>query len=422
MMFRLARRVALVCAAALVALLPLACSKKTTQPAPLAQLGPLVQQVSPLARALRSTYDTDIWAQFDRALDGRSVDSTTVFLKIDTRRIPVDVNYEGITRRVRVLPRALLDLNRTYTVELSPRIRAKDGTTLAATYFWQFTTNSLRRIRYDYPAIEAVEGPFSATGWSGNGSATNNIQYDVFAGLDSSAVLDRSILPLSHSPFPTFTPRMRWPLGGRVYWAVDATNLTTTETLRGGLSHYVILPEGTPVDSFDVNLFDFGGVQLGRANTQYCNSAQMITGSNFNMGIRWAISGTGPMLRVADVSAVMWLQSTYSGQVDAAQPMLWSAQNTWSSCSFVFPGPPFTNTNGGLAMAHGVADPLKVVFRSDTLSAFVEQMARRNTGVGFLMRSTNQLGYQSPLSGPPTRFTVRYYVLPTARPSLARPR
>jgi hypothetical protein len=417
------RRLAILALAAL-ALLPLACASKHSPTPPAVQLGPLVQEVSPLARSPRTIYDTEIWARFDRPLVAQTIDSTTVFLKIDTRRIPMDVVYEGITRRIRVIPRAILDLSRTYTVEFSPRIQAQDGTTLGTTYFWQFTTNSLRRVRYDYPAPTSLEGPFSSVAWSGNGPPVTGIQYDVYASTDLNAVLGRSILPVAHTPFLSFSPRHPWPLGATVYWAVDGINLATGEVLQGPVAQYQVLPEGTPVDSFTVATQDYGGIQNSRNAPQLCTSATLSAGSLYNSGIRWLVSGTRDTLRLAGVSAELWLTVNSVGVTESAQPALWSAQNPWLACNFIFPGPPFPNTGGGLAFGHADADPSHVVFRSDTLTSFVEQMARRNAGQGFLLRAVSTINFSSPATRPPA-MKVYYYrspAAPFASPRFARRR
>ncbi len=402
-----------VLALATLALLPLACASKHSPTPPAVQMGPLVQEVSPPARSPRTIYDTEIWARFDRPLVAKTVDSTTVFLKVDTRRIPMDVVYEGITRRIRVIPRTLLDLSRTYTVEFSPRIQAQDGTLLGNTYFWQFTTNGLRRIRYDYPAPSKLEGPFSSVAWSGNGPPVTGIQYDVYASTDVNAVTNRSILPVAHTPFLSFSPRHPWPLGATVYWAVDGLNVATGEVLQGPVAQYQVLPESTPVDSFTVNTQDYGGVQNTRNAPQQCTSATLTAGSIYNSGIRWSISGTRDTLRLAGVRAELWLTVNSATVTEAAQPALWSAQNTWLACNFIFPGPPYPNIGGGLAFGHADADPLHVVFRSDTLTSFVEQMARRNVGQGFLLRALSTIAFSSPAVKPPL-MTVYYYRLPAA--------
>jgi hypothetical protein len=417
------RRLAILALAAF-ALLPMACASKHSPTPPAVQLGPLVKEVSPPARSPRTIYDTEIWARFDRPLVAKTIDSTTVFLKIDTRRIPMDVVYEGITRRIRVIPRALLDLGRTYTVEFSPRIQAQDGTTLGTTYFWQFTTNSLRRIRYDYPAPTSLEGPFSSVAWSGNGPPVTGIQYDVYASTDMNAVTNRSLLPVAHTPFLSFSPRRPWPLGATVYWAVDGLNVATGEVLAGPVAQYQVLPESAPVDSFTVNTQDYGGVQNARNAPQQCTSATLTAGSFYNSGIRWLVSGTRDTLRLAGVRAELWLTVNSATVTEAAQPALWSAQNTWLACNFIFPGPPFPNTGGGLAFGHADADPLHVVFRSDTLTSFVEQMARRNVGQGFLLRALSTITFSSPSARPPL-MTVYYYRLPpapVASPRFARRR
>ena len=91
----------------------------------------------------------------------------SVFLKLDGQRITSTIVYDGITRRIFVRPASTLLLQRTYTVEFSSAIKGFDGVPLPEGIFFQFTTNSLRRLIYDFPAVDAIEGPVSALGWGG---------------------------------------------------------------------------------------------------------------------------------------------------------------------------------------------------------------------------------------------------------------
>ena len=92
-----------------------------------------------------------------------------MFFKADTRRLGASLRWDPAARRLHIQPDERLDLRRTYTVELSPALRFADGQTLGETYFWQFTTNRLRRPQSPLPSDGRVElSPFVALVWSYN--------------------------------------------------------------------------------------------------------------------------------------------------------------------------------------------------------------------------------------------------------------
>ena len=101
-----------------------ACTPKTTAPPP-PGIAPKVVAVQPVPRSTGNLYDGQIWAMFAGALDPASVDTTTVFLKQDTKRISSLVAYEPVTRRIVIVPRSTLALQTAYTVILSSRVRSK---------------------------------------------------------------------------------------------------------------------------------------------------------------------------------------------------------------------------------------------------------------------------------------------------------
>ena len=67
--------------------------------------------------------------------------------------------------------------------------------------FFQFTTNSLRHVTYDFPAEGDLEGPVAALGWAGSLGAQNNLFYEVYASEDSAAVVLRTAPRLQRSVF-----------------------------------------------------------------------------------------------------------------------------------------------------------------------------------------------------------------------------
>src|ERR1051325_9619371 len=116
---------------------------------------PCWRRSRPRGRRRSCTTPTSGRSSTRRPLDGRTVSPLTVFLKLDGQRVAITTNYDGSTRRIFVHPIPLLELQRTYTVEFSPGVKGFDGTPLPTDVFYQFTTNSLRRVVYDYPVDDA---------------------------------------------------------------------------------------------------------------------------------------------------------------------------------------------------------------------------------------------------------------------------
>ena len=71
------------------------CSKKSTAPTSTAggnTAVPAIIATQPAPRSPSAPYDTEIWAQFDRPLDGRTVSALSAYLKLDGQRLAVDVS------------------------------------------------------------------------------------------------------------------------------------------------------------------------------------------------------------------------------------------------------------------------------------------------------------------------------------------
>jgi len=223
------------------------CSKHATDttgppPPPVPEL----VATQPPARSPSALYDSDIWAQFDRPLDARTVTTQNVYLKLDAQRIPITVSYDALTQRVSLKPTPILELQRTYTVEFSTALKGTDGTALAPGVFFQFTTNSLRRPVYDFPLRGALEGPVTTLCWGGTQGPTNNIFYELYVSPDSAAVEARTAPMLMRHVFTRFVPDVGWPMGTTMYWAITTENLTTHERLAGGVRSFRTLDPNTP--------------------------------------------------------------------------------------------------------------------------------------------------------------------------------
>ena len=402
----------LVLLAACAVALASACSKRasdTTAP-PSSSLPPQVTATHPPARSTGVLYDTEIWVQFDRALDPATVSATTVFLKLDSRRIASTVRYEDITRRIVVVPQVVLDLQKTYTVEISPAVKSYDGTPLPRTAFFQFTTNSVRRPVADFPTQDALEGPFGALGWSGNGGPIGGLLYEVYASTDSVAVEQRTIPYLQRAVYLYHLPHLRWPSGSTVYWAVTVENLSTGERLPGAVGRFRTIDAATPVDSVIIGVADWGGHDSG-TRTQYCARTTIPSGPpRYSSAVHWPLTSLPSTYRLADVRVEMNVTSDYANQTTYAYSSLWLAQNEWAPCTVTAPGPPYAEVVGNLAT--GVpTSPQGLRYQSEYLSAFFEAQIRRRPYVyGTVIRSSIPLFYAvTDASGVPPRAVLYFY-------------
>ena len=209
-----ARRVHRAAALALAALLGLACERKAPAPptAPPVVLPPLVEAVYPPARSTGIYFLTPVWVQFAVALDTTTASDRSVFIKADTRRLPITLSWDQATRRLAITPLGGLALRQTYTVELASTLRLVDGRALGQTYAWQFTTNSLFRPQSPLPMDgRRDQSAFVALRWGGlTGSPGGPVAYEIHAGPDSAQVADPADPPLAVVATGTFVPRTRW--------------------------------------------------------------------------------------------------------------------------------------------------------------------------------------------------------------------
>ena len=382
------------------------CGKESGPAAPQAQLPPQIQSVMPPARSTRVLYDTDIWAQFDQPLDPATVGATTVFLKLDTRRLNASVVYEAATQRIRVTPQAPLALNRTYTIELSPHVATADGAALGGVYFWQFTTNGLRRFSQPGPPDGSTfESPFAGMVWDQTETTAGAVQYAVFMGSDSAAVAARAVTPDIVSTWARWLPRTRWPFGATVYWSVRATNLTLNEVMDGPVWRFEVLPDGLPIDSLTVNARHWGFYdRRPRVPVSQCG-ASMTIGPDVVTGIRWPLEDLPRTLKVAGFSLRMF--TTAQTEFPSRVPSLWGGTEPWSSCALGYPGPPWTDeTRGALAVGTYLGGN-QYRIESDMLTAHVEATLRYHTLYGYVFRADRVSTYT-----PPSEVKLYYYQLP----------
>jgi hypothetical protein len=394
------------------------CGKHATEtaaPAPQSP-APALLATQPVARSSSAVYDAEIWAQFDRPLDPRTVSPLTVYLKLDGQRVPITVTYDGITRRVFLHPTVVLALQRTYTAEFGTSVKGLDGTPLPPGVFFQFTTNSLRHIAYDYPLVNDLEGPMACLGWGGSSGLDGNVFYDVYASQDSVAVARRTAPVLQHTVFRRYLGATAWPLGARVFWAVTSENATTHERMPGEVRSFSTLDASTPIDSVVINALDYGGnSSRNSATSQACNSLQIPSGPSWNAGIHWNYVSIPPNVHLAGATMQLFFTDQLAGNFNSTRPAVWMAQNDWQACLMRGGGPPFIELSGLLANAVEFS-PTRNDLSSDRLAAFLEAQYRHRTMLpGTLIRTLTDTNFNAPAVGDPSKVpqvVVRFYRLP----------
>ena len=364
--------------------------------APAAPVPPKVVAVQPPARSAGYAYDGQIWALFDRALDPRSIDTTTVFLKKDTQRLSCAVSYEPTSRRIVVVPRSPLALASTFTVILTARVQAKDGVPLGADYFWQFSTSSIRRLTYLTPSPAGLASPVAMLSWTSPDAVPGTLLFDVYAGPDSLAVLARTAPRIASGTNSYFLPTQYWPSGVRMYWAVSTLNQSTGERLVSPVTGFDVVPNGTPTRAVTAGTLDWGGIQLGRP-TQYCTQANLPVGLGYNAAVRFDLDPARMGTRVKSARLVMYaaVNPSYIPYVSA-----WTCTPaSWSPCGMVYPGPPFQAPGGSLGSTRVGATSNQMVLESVALAAWAEGMLRRGDFSGLMFNMSQNTTLSIALAG-----------------------
>jgi hypothetical protein len=341
-----------------------------------------------------------------------------VLLKLDTVRIPVTITYDVATRTIRLAPRAVLALRRTFTVELTPGVATADGRPLGQTYFWQFTTNSLRRPVVPIPASGTRdESPFALLQWIGTEPLAGTIVYEVYVGADASDVAARSAELKHTSSRAHLLPSARWGFGALLYWSVIAINQSTGERLEGPLWSFETLPAGTPVDSMIVPGADWGHYRHPIGAT--CGASQITSGPNYNNGMRWALRQTAGGLKLAGARLTMY--RTTSGNLASSLPAIHPAFESWVPCTYSS-STPRVDTGTELARGVQVGTSQEVRYESDAFTAHLEANERYGVVYGYSFRSAADLTYYSPFSffGLPV-LRLYYYRTPPAGAGDATP-
>lgn len=400
-----------------------ACAQKSVAPEPPVPVPPPgVLATQPPAFATGVPPDAEIWARFDRPLDIASVDTTTVYLKVDTRRQSVSVRYEPFSRRVLLVPRLPLALLQTYTVEFSPELRDTGGVRLGQTRFFQFTTGSLRRPRYDFPARGELESPYAILSWGITAASGASVSYDLFVGTDSLAVQERRVPPLQSGPTARCFPRTSWPRGTRVFWSVRATNAANGDRSEGEVMSFETYGAADAVDSLVLAASDWSGIDPSRF--QSCSFDRVWTGDPPLKGaIRFLLAGR-PELRLASARLELHAVPEFADTIAAPGQTLeiWATTANWNACGATLTGNPLPDP--ALPLGRGVPGPTprSIVYDDEALTAFWEAQARRTGFFGPLLQSTKRMAYWTSLAADPAdrpRLVLVYYRPRTATGAIA---
>jgi hypothetical protein len=400
------RAAALMAAVAAALAVAAGCASRKSGPTapPAANLPPEVVATQPAARSTAVPYDTEVWADFAAPLDPASVGPTTVLLKNDTRRIPARVVYEPEARRVRVTPLEPLTLRRTYTVEITPAVRTAAGGALAETWFWQFTTNSLRHLDSPNPPSGSVNlTPVAPLAWPATETTAGDIVYRVWTGPDSARVAGRSDTPVTTSRAYQLAAAP-WPPGA-VYWTVRAENRSTGETNDSPVWRFDALAADTPTDSLVVPMVWWGAYFSGTRPSLLCNPASLTSGILYTTVVRWATGVIPPGTQIARAALVL----TTSTVVDAAQrsPSLFATTApVRDNCLILYPGPPYADELlGALAVARN--DPEnRLRYQTDRFASHLQATVQQMGLSGYMLRSTGNVTYTG------QQLTVHYYRVP----------
>ncbi len=395
------------------------CDSRPAPTAPVARLGPAIEEVFPAARSVRVPLTTPIWARFRAPLAPATVNPTTVFLKLDAARVLSTVSYDTATRTLRVVPLEGLRLRRTYTIELSPRIATADGVALDSVYFWQFTTTTLRRLEHPVPAHHALgQSPFAAFGWDATEPEAGQVSYELFTAADSATAALHA-----GSRFVTSSPRRVAParLGhaSTLWWSVRATNLDTGEQAAGPAWCFTTVAADAAIDSLELPVSTFCSISSQRPTTTNCGSTTFILGGGYNSAIRWTVGSAPRGLRLAGAAILLW---PISATPSIGAPAVYGTTTDFDGCTAAFGGPPFIDTGHG-RLAGGTFVPAAgaVVFRSDSLTAHVQSGVQFGAPAGYSLTGTTTFSSYSPASAyiPPLLRLYYYRDPPAASPATA---
>jgi hypothetical protein len=392
---------ALAIALALLAATGAGCTRKGTPAGPGSGETPTpveILEVSPAPRDQFVPYNVpEIWARFAAALDTSTVSPLNVYLKQDTRRIPISVRWDAPTNRIIVSPVAPLGLLQYYTVELSPNLRRADGVEFGHQFAWQFRTSSVRLPVLPFPEPGGVdESPFTPLSWEGGDSTAGILRYELFAGNDSTLVVTHSP-PFSYiGPLTFYRPRQRWQEGRKVFWTVRVTNTATAERLDGPLWHFTpLVIANVPQDSLVVPYSQWGyNEYINNRWQRFCGTQTLVSGLFQNLCLfDWSLSGIPFTTRITAVRIELSAQQGYQGNMVGAETIA-STTARWICAQMTPGGPPFPSETlvGGIAIGSRT-----MRFESDALAIQVAARLRKpDQFSGYMINSLREIRWVGP--------------------------
>jgi hypothetical protein len=386
-----------------------------------------VSATQPAARATGVLYDTPIAIVFATPMNATTLTTSNVFLKQDTRRIPIALAWNAALLKLQVIPQNALELRRTYTVEFNANVLAADGTSFGSQgWFFQFTTNSVRRPLTPRPAPgTSGESPFVMLSWDSTEVGLGSISYQVWAGPDSATVAARAGTAIGTSTRANFLPVSRWPLESTIYWAITVLNGTTGERLDGDVERFTTLAASTPMDSIAIPAADYGWNSQA-ANQQFpsqnCLQDSIVSQLGFQAWFQFSMGALPADVHIAEARLEASVFDQNIPRITTGQLQLWSSSQGW-----IHPCKPGLNfltdlpkLDRSLAPVRGVGGA-RVVFSSDLLASHVEASVRRGGFYGYMFSSQQRVAYVTPHLGAPTRapYLKLYYFRTSPGPALS---
>jgi hypothetical protein len=282
-----------------------------------------------------------------------------VFLKLDTQRIPMDLVWENGNRRLRIVPQVPLSLRRTYTVILNTLRSPAGGTT---GWFYQFTTNSLRRPSTPRPPEGTKdESPYVIVTWDSTEISAGNIRYELWAGPDSNLTVNRIGSPVVTTTRGRWLPTTPWTLGSRVFWAISAINSTTGEVLPGPTHRFDIVDASTPQDSLVIPADDSGYNQILTGDPvnpyQFCGGDSLLCGLGLQCWISFPLAALPADVKVASAVIEVAVHQTTGTRIMRFQTPLLTSHIEASVRRGNFYGYTFTATSRFALGGSHASDP-----------------------------------------------------------------
>ncbi len=359
------------------ALVLASCEEASPPPAAPVPPPPAIAEVSPEPRSTGVRDDAGIRVQFSEAMDPTTLSPRNVSVRVDERYVDVRLAWDPQTWELRIDPVDNMVLSRTHTVRLETGIRSAKGLALTSPYWWQFTTIGIRSPRAPWPPNDTDgESPFVRLAWQHADVGEQQIQYLLFANVDSAKVAERIGGPIAATTAPLFLPTSRWPQGVRNYWAVTARNLSTGEQVDGPVWSFRTFSTESATETVELPLSDWSF--LTYLGDQLCFGASFETGGEVsNCAIRWDLRPLGPR-KLASAQMVLGQIGTSSARTNVY------SSNDWRACFLQTPGPPHSVS----LMGSGVSDGTAITVASDVLTAHLEATMRYRGYFGYVLSSS----------------------------------